>query len=340
MRKITKVVVALMLTVTAMAVAGCTKSENEGDVEVSVTTLTPTNITQTSADLGVKVSFSDGVEPEVLGVCWGLSENPTVSGNSRFTENCNEPFVCSVTDLEPNTIYHVRAYFRYQGQHWYSETAYGEDITFTTETNITFTEGTLNGYTWVDLGLPSGTLWATCNVGADEPWEIGYYVAWGETGPESTNFYNWETYKYGINGRLTKYCSKSQDGYNGFTDNLTVLEASDDAATVNWGMGWRTPTYEELKELSDNTSKIWTTENGVQGWRCSSSNGGSIFLPAGGYYASSEINLAGCVNYWSSSLKTDLPMSAHYLIADSDSFDYTSSLPRRFGANVRPVCNR
>lgn len=320
--------------------AGCTKPEDQNDDGVTLTTLTPQNITQTSADLGAKVSFPDGIEPRKFGVCWGLNENPTVSGQSRLTDNYSEPFVCTITDLEPNTTYHVRAYFNYIGQNWYSETIYGDDITFTTETNITFTEGTLNGHTWVDLGLPSGTLWATCNVAAENPWEIGDYFAWGETEPESTDYYNWETYKYGINGRLTKYCSKSEDGHNGYTDDLTVLQPEDDAATVNWGTGWRTPTYEEFKELRDNTTSVWTTENGVVGRRVTSSNGGSIFFPSGGYYGGSELNLIGAGVYWSSSLKTELPMSARILESDSESFDYTTSLPRRFGANVRPICKK
>ena len=100
---------------------------------------------------------------------------------------------------------------------------------------------TYNGHEYVDLGLPSGTLWATCNVGADTPEGYGDYFAWGETTPKTT--YNWNTYKYCNGGEglntLTKYCSDSNFGYNGFTDNLTVLQLmDDDAATVNWGSGW------------------------------------------------------------------------------------------------------
>ena len=101
------------------------------------------------------------------------------------------------------------------------------------------TTGTLNGHEYVDLGLPSGTLWATCNVGADTPESYGDYFAWGETEPKTT--YDWSTYKYcvGEYDRLTKYCSDTTYGYNGFTDNLYVLQLSDDAASVNWGEGWR-----------------------------------------------------------------------------------------------------
>ena len=98
---------------------------------------------------------------------------------------------------------------------------------------------------YVDLGLPSGLLWATCNVGADAPEDYGDYIAWGETTPKTT--YNWSTYQYcmGSYNTLTKYCNKTSFGYNGFTDNLTTLLPEDDAATANWGSGWRMPTEEE-----------------------------------------------------------------------------------------------
>ncbi|MBO4370001.1 MAG: hypothetical protein J5808_01395, partial [Paludibacteraceae bacterium] len=90
--------------------------------------------------------------------------------------------------------------------------------------------GTLQGHDYVDLGLPSGTLWATCNVGANTPEEYGDYFAWGETTLKSN--YEWSTYKYGTYNQLTKYCYKSDYGKNGFTDTKTTLDAEDDAATA------------------------------------------------------------------------------------------------------------
>ena len=105
--------------------------------------------------------------------------------------------------------------------------------------------GTYNGHEYVDLGLPSGTLWATCNVGAETPEGYGDYFAWGETELKTT--YNLSTYKYtnGSYDQLTKYCSNSSYGYNGFTDTLTVLLPEDDAATANWGDGWCMPTADQ-----------------------------------------------------------------------------------------------
>ena len=86
---------------------------------------------------------------------------------------------------------------------------------------------------WVDLGLPSGTLWATCNVGANAPEEYGDYFAWGETAPK--DYYDWSTYKWckGSYNTMTKYCTNSSYGYNGFTDGKTELDPEDDAAWFN-----------------------------------------------------------------------------------------------------------
>lgn len=160
----------------------------------------------------------------------------------------------------------------------------------------------------VDLGLPSGTLWATYNVGAHVPEEYGDYFAWGETQPKET--YNWITYQHcnGTYNSLTKYCCNSSYGYNGYMDNLTVLLSSDDAATVNWGSNWRMPTKEEWQELLNNTTHVWTTWNGVKGWLFTSSNNNCLFFPATGSYSDSNLVMVGEYGgYWTSSQTTDSP---------------------------------
>ena len=98
---------------------------------------------------------------------------------------------------------------------------------------------------YVDLGLPSGTLWATMNVGANSPEDYGDYFAWGETAPKSV--YDWSTYKWcrGLVNTITKYCNSG--GYNGFVDNKTELDPEDDAATANWGAEWRMPSFEQMR---------------------------------------------------------------------------------------------
>lgn len=194
-----------------------------------------------------------------------------------------------------------------------------------------------DNHTWVDLGLPSGTLWATCNVGADAPEDYGDYFAWGETQPKDT--YNWTTYQY-CNGSwctLTKYCYDSVFGYNGFTDNLTTLQPSDDAATVNWGRGWRMPIVEEWCELYQNTINTWTTRNGVNGRVFTASNGNSLFLPASGWrLEDSPSPLVGTGGiYWSSSL--DRPDDARSLGFGSGECGMDASPYRYCGLSVRPV---
>ena len=136
-----------------------------------------------------------------------------------------------------------------------------------------------DGKEYVDLGLPSGLLWATTNVGANRPEEIGSYFAWGETSPKSE--YSWATYKYayGLETTLTKYCV---DSSNGKVDYKEELEEQDDVATANWGRPWRTPTLSETQELITYCTWTLTNHNGVNGYSVTGTNGNSIFLPAGG----------------------------------------------------------
>ena len=206
------------------------------------------------------------------------------------------------------------------------------------------TIGTINGHAWVDLGLPSGTLWATTNVGADTPEAYGDYFAWGETQPQADNAYSWSSYKY-ANGnssndpKITKYCYNASYGNNGFTDTLTVLLPEDDAATANWGSGWRMPTQAELRELKDNCTVTWTTRNGVNGRLFTAANGNSVFLPAAGRRWDGGLYNDGSNGvYWSSSLSTDYLLVAWYLyfVSDDDLMDYTYY--RIYGFSVRPVC--
>ena len=192
---------------------------------------------------------------------------------------------------------------------------------------------------YVDLGLPSGLLWATCNVGAETPGDYGDYFAWGET--QSKDTYDWSTYQYcnGSNNTLTKYCSQSNYGYNGFTDNLTILKPSDDAATANWGSGWRMPTQAEWQELLDNTTVTLTHQYGRNGRLFTASNGNSLFLPNDGYRGSSGLNNAGRYGYyWSSSLTPGIPYGAYAFYSIPDDY-YMYYGPRSYGFTVRPVCS-
>ena len=200
--------------------------------------------------------------------------------------------------------------------------------------------GTYNGHEYVDLGLPSGTLWATCNVGATSPEEYGDYFAWGETQPKDT--YNWSTYQYcmGSDHTLTMYCTDTDPhfhfGYNGFYDDLTTLLPEDDVATANWGSGWRMPTRAQWEELYVNAAYTWTTRGGVHGRLFTASNGNSLFLPAAGYRSDVELKFAGIGGYyWSSSLY-DCPVYAMGFLFGVD-VCFVLNGNRDTGRSVRPV---
>ena len=153
---------------------------------------------------------------------------------------------------------------------------------------------------YVDLGLPSGTLWATCNLGASSPEEYGDYFAWGETSPK--DYYGWSTYKWcnGSENTMTKYCTNS---LYGTVDNKTELNTEDDAAYVNWGPIWRMPTWEQQKELLNNCSWMWTTSNGVYGHLVTGPNGNTLFLPASGHHWQDVFYDSGSgARYWSCTL--------------------------------------
>lgn len=175
----------------------------------------------------------------------------------------------------------------------------------------------------IDLGLPSGTKWACCNVGASAPEQYGNYYAWGETSPKSV--YNWSTYQYGSSGN-----NVVNIGYD-------IAGTRYDAATANWGAPWCMPSRTQIEELWNNCSKTWTTQNGVEGRKFVGPNGGTIFLPAAGDRWDSVLYNAGSYGFcWSSTLDESYPGSAYYLYFNSR-YAYWDSRDRFGGQSVRPV---
>ena len=214
--------------------------------------------------------------------------------------------------------------------------------------------GTENGYTWVNLGLPSGLKWATMNVGAQSETDYGDYFAWGETETKST--FNWDTYKYGSSiYSVTKYCVNSTYG---IVDNKTTLLPEDDAATQNWGGAWRMPTRTEQLELLNNSYRVWTSSyngTGVAGYIVyvpkSPSDKGQvvfannvpsssyslsdlhIFLPAAGNAGRSNIGTVG--EYWGAT-NDDASYDGHTIYFTT--YMGKSSSNRFQGCSVRAVC--
>ena len=193
----------------------------------------------------------------------------------------------------------------------------------------------------VDLGLPSGIRWASCNVGATTPEGYGYYFAWGET--ESKKDYSWTTYKYANVGeryhyKFTKYCTDASSGDNGFIDNKTVLEPEDDAATANWGDVWRMPTDTEWTELREQCTWTYTTLNGVYGYQVASkTNGNSIFLPVAGFRNGTSLYLQGTRGYYSSSSLLENYSDNVWIVTFNHEEVYRHSNNRNNGLSVRPV---
>ena len=188
---------------------------------------------------------------------------------------------------------------------------------------------------YVDLGLPSGTLWATRNVGAENPEDYGDYFAWGEVEPK--DYYHGSTYVWNDSEtntiHLSKYCTKEN---NGIVDNKTVLDPEDDAARVNYPNG-QTPSMEQFNELKENCTWAWSELNGVVGLLVTGTNGNTMFLPAAGYRLQSKAYSTGVqCNYWLNSIVEAAPLNGYKMYATSSVFQFNSS-SRQIGYTVRAV---
>lgn len=175
----------------------------------------------------------------------------------------------------------------------------------------------------IDLGLPSGTKWACCNVGANAPEEKGDYFAWGETIPKEV--YNWKTYIH-CDG-TSNTCHKLGDiaGIEGY-----------DAATANWKAPWRMPSREQCDELLDNCTSEWTTHNNVNGRKFTGPNGGTIFLPATGYATGTHLYGVGTRgSYWSSTPDNEDGAGSFGFASGGAHWDFVYDRFR--GQSVRPV---
>ena len=218
------------------------------------------------------------------------------------------------------------------------------------ERNETLPEGAAA----VDLGLPSGTLWANMNIGATSETDYGTYFAWGETtgyteGAESnpkTDF-SWATYRWTEDGgtTFTRYVPESRTSYwggEGEPDNYLLLHSLDDAATNNWGGYWRMPTQEEMKELITETDNTWVddyNETGIPGYKFTNKADDSkfIFLPAAGFRGGTSIHDRGAsAYYWSSTVISNISYYSWRLYFVSSSAD-TNGSNRYYGFTIRAV---
>ncbi len=275
----------------------------------TVTTTIVTNVTSTDAMSGGNVTNDGGASVTARGVCWSTSPDPTINDNKTLDGSGTGPFTSHLTNLTHSTTYYIRAYATNS-----EGTSYGEQKYFTT-----LSDGMINGHQYVDLGLSSGLKWATCNVGADSPEEYGGYYAWGET----------ETKAEYTQGNSVTFGQQLND---------ISGNAQYDAATANWGGTWRMPTKDEIRELIYNCSWTPETQNGVDGFKVTGSNGNYIFIPASGYRDGSSSYIYGECYYWSS---TPHQYSSDYSYILYSDYEYQSEdMNYRYrGLTIRPVSN-
>jgi hypothetical protein len=194
-------------------------------------------------------------------------------------------------------------------------------------------------YEYVDLGLPSGILWAKCNIGADTETEAGLYFQWGDTQGYTADqvgvdkIFDWAHYKFGTRDNLTKYNS---------TDGLTTLQPEDDAAYANMGKDWKVPTEVQYQELIDNTPSEWVdnyNNTGVSGRLYTGTNGNTLFLPAVGIAFDNMIFMSYSGSYWAASLNQEYAFESYYLyiIGGEDEDLGKHSINRFIGFPIRGV---
>ena len=258
----------------------------------------------------IKTYATDGgAEITERGFYWGTNPNPSEADNKVVLENEAGYKTKVLLGLTPNTTYYVKAYATNS-----EGTSYSEVVSFTTlETPIE--------YECVDLGLPSGLKWATCNIGATTPEEYGNYYAWGEVVTKET------------------YTAANSETYNKPMSDISGTEY--DAATVNWGGEWRMPTENEMYELINNCTWTWTTQNGVNGYKVASKvNSNCIFLPAAAYRIDTSLYTPGDDgSYWSSTPRGDGYNNSSCLLSFNSSSHYvvSSTTQRYLGYSIRPV---
>ena len=198
-----------------------------------------------------------------------------------------------------------------------------------------------NVYEYVDLGLPSGTLWATMNVGASKPSDAGQYFQWGDTqGYTASQVGTGEGQKkFALDWRDCKWYDTDKKIFTKYTTFGAALELEDDAAHVNMGGDWHMPTPTQVKELINYTTSTWTTQDGVNGrlFTSTKDTSKSIFIPAAGFAYDGAVQNSGTgADVWSSMLYTDSVVYGQNLYFYSDHAGLSGNY-RYCGFSVRGV---
>ena len=274
------------------------------------------DITSSSATITCNYTSSASISTLQLGVIYSDNQQAVENKQASKIQSTNisgNTYQLTISNLSPKTVYYYRAYMISGGT-----TYYGTTSNFTTLDNTY----EVNGHTAVDLGLPSGTKWATTNLMAESPEENGLYYAWGEKYAKS--YFTKQNYDYQENWNL----------------GMDISGSVYDAAIRNWSEPWRMPTKENMEELVQYCTFKWTTTNGVNGAQLTGPNGNSIFLPASGncVYANTY-NLGERGEYWSSNIVSAPGSTQVYaLYFSSEGISVSSQAIRYQGRPIRPVC--
>lgn len=300
----------------------------------NISTSTAVSVTNNSFKAMASVSLNENVKslsvtPEI-GVCYSSVDSlPTYADSKvKLGYNMND-YIVDVSFLAPGTTYYYRTYVKLL-----------EGVYYDAKVNTITTLGNkpqdkiINGHKFIDLGLPSGLLWAETNVGASTPYEVGDYYAWGEIDTKSS--YGWSTYKWGND-------KKNLSKYN-LLDGKTMLETADDAAAMKWGKECRMPSSEDFAELCRNCRGKWVSNyNGASGILWTGPSGHNIFFPACGYHSTKNIyDKSSSVYIWGSEGgQGDAVCYGDYKDDDAEvNMGCYMTNPRCEGLTVRPVAKR
>ncbi len=231
------------------------------------------------AETGIVINEKDAACCE-MGVIISGQSNANINNSIIYRNTAtysDDNFKSRMKDLESDRDYYCRAYVKYPVSSDKYDYVYGPEKTFRTKDFYTVA---------VDLGLPSGTLWASYNVGADKPDDYGDYFAWGEVEPKTN--YTWNNYKW----RNNKKYNTDTTSVN--VSHLKYIQLEDDAANYNWGGNWRMPSNEDVHELNEYCYSYVDTINGVRGSTfVSEINGNTFFIPYSGVTCEDAVICSG-----------------------------------------------
>lgn len=282
------------------------------------------DVTSNSAKVVCNVSDDGGAEVSLRGVCWDTICNPVIATASSMGAGSGiGNYECEINGLNSNTTYYVRAYATNS-----VGVSYGEEVSFNTldgdDGDDSGSDSEIAGHEYVDLGLPSGLKWATCNVGAEKPEDYGDYFAWGEIETKS---------EYTESNSLTH--GKQMDDISG--------DVQYDVAAANWGGSWRMPTKDEMIELVSNCEWEWILieKNDYDSVKCYKGigpNGNSVIFPVASCYNGPSLISVGTGGLCWTSTPYDVMLNLAYEFYFNDYNAEVSYIGNRFiGQSVRPV---